>query len=234
MFVNRAEKGEAQGLLQDANEAVNSNVRNNPHGLFSGGIGSALSGGLDRLMGMFGGNSNSIISAISNFASIKSGSVQGLLGMLAPPGLGALGRHAQENNLSAQGLKSYLSSQKSSIMSALHAGLSLGNLFGDHTKTVHAATGTGDIRSAHRMEVERDVKRTNWLPWLLLGLGALALLWYLGKNGCNKTDNVATTTDTTNQVTAAPMDTSTTATMPATTGRESTKVKLADGTEINA
>src|SRR5689334_19476323 len=123
MFVNRAEKGDAQGLLQDANEAANSNVLSNPMGLFSGGgVGSFLSGGLDRLMGMFGGNSSSIISAISNFAGIKSGSVQSLLGMLAPLGLGALGRHAQENNLSPQGLTSYLSSQKSSIMSALPAG----------------------------------------------------------------------------------------------------------------
>ena len=139
MFVNRAERGDAQGLLQDAREAANSNVLSNPQSLFTGGIGSVLSGGLEKLTGLFGSNATGIMSAISNFAGIKSGSVQGLLGMLAPLGLGALGRHAQENNLSAQGLSSYLSSQKTSIMSALPAGLSLGNLFSDSLKTSHAA-----------------------------------------------------------------------------------------------
>ena len=140
MFVNRAERGDAQGLLQDAHEAANSNVLTNPQGLFTGGIGSFLSGGLDKLTGMFGSNASSIVSTISNFAGIKSSAVQGLLGILAPLGLGALGRHAQDNNLNPQGLTSYLSSQKSSIMSALPAGFSLGNLFSDSHKTSHAAS----------------------------------------------------------------------------------------------
>lgn len=234
MFVNRAERGDAQGLLQDAHEAANSNVLTNPQGLFTGGISSFLSGGLDRLTGMFGSNASSIVSTISNFAGIKSSAVQGLLGILAPLGLGALGRHAQDNNLNPQGLSSYLSTQKASIMSALPAGLSLGNLFGDGFRATHA-TPTSDVRQTHRMEVDRDVKRTNWLPWLLLALGIIALLWFLGRKGCNNSDTATATSDTTTHVTTRSTDT-TTAMPPATTGasRESTKVKLADGTEINA
>ncbi|RYZ00768.1 MAG: DUF937 domain-containing protein [Chitinophagaceae bacterium] len=233
LFVNRAERGDAQGLLHDSREAANSNVLDNPHGLFSGGAGSFLSGGIERLTGMFGNGASSVISAISNFAGIKSGSAQGLLGMLAPLGLGALGRHAQENNLSAQGLTSYLSGQKASIMSALPAGFSLGNLFSERPTVTPASTG--ELRSAHRVEAERDVKKTNWLPWLLLGLGIVALLWLLGRNGCNKSDSTYSTGDTSTRVTT----TDATTNMPATTtttstSRESTKVRLTDGTEINA
>ncbi|RYF87200.1 MAG: DUF937 domain-containing protein [Chitinophagaceae bacterium] len=235
MFVNRAERGDAQGLLQDAREAANSNVLSNPQSLFTGGIGSVLSGGLEKLTGLFGSNASGIVSAISSFAGIKSGSVQGLLGMLAPLGLGALGRHAKENNLSAQGLSSYLTSQKTSIMSALPAGLSLGGLFSDSLKTSHADS-TSDVRQTHRIEAEQAIKKTNWLPWLLLGLGIIALLWFLGRNGCNNTETTTRADDTTSRMTTTPADTNTTTTVPITSNtiRESTKVKLADGTEINA
>ncbi|RYZ41972.1 MAG: DUF937 domain-containing protein [Sphingobacteriales bacterium] len=237
MFANRAEKGDADNLLQDAREAANSNVLSNPQGLFSGGIGSILSGGFDKLMGMFGGNASGIISAIASFAGIKTGSVQGLLGMLAPLGLGAIGKHAKENNLSAQGLTSFLSSQKASILGALPAGFSLGNLFSDGARTNPLSTSTEGVRQAHRVEAEREVKKTNFLPWLLLGLGIIALLWFLGRNGCNKSDSAVTTNDDTTAVIAAPpVDTNMTVVTPRNnvSSREITKVKLADGTEINA
>jgi len=235
MFVNRAESGNAQGLLRDAHNAADSNVLNNPQDLVSGST-SILSGGMDdAVSGMFGGHSSGILSSIANFAGIKSGSVQGLLGLLAPLGLGALGRHARESNLSADGLTSYLSSQKASIMSALPAGLSAGNLFADKTTTTHSTTNTGDAHH-HTTHVDtvHEEHKTNWVPWLLLGLGVVALLWFLGR-GCNDdTESTTIVADTTAVVSAAPMDTATNAAQYNSGTREATKVRLADGTELNA
>jgi len=75
-LVNRAESGDAHDLLNDAHAAADSGVLNNPQGLFenSGGL---LTGGLDRLKGLFGGGGvGNIASALSSFAGIKSDSVQ--------------------------------------------------------------------------------------------------------------------------------------------------------------
>ena len=102
LFVNRTERGDAQGLLDDAREAANSNAFRQPQSLFSGGLGSALSGGVNWLQDRFGGSGNNVVSAISGFSGIKSDSARGLLSMLAPLGLGVLGKHAQDTNLSAK------------------------------------------------------------------------------------------------------------------------------------
>lgn len=45
-------------------------------------------------------------------------------------------------------------------------------------------------------------KSSNWLPWLLLALGVLALLWFLARRGDNE-QVVTTTTTTTEQVAPA-------------------------------
>jgi hypothetical protein len=202
-FINRAEKGDADGLLRDAHVAADSNVLNNPQRLAETGMGNFLSGGLDRLQGMYGSRSDSIISSITQFSGIKSSSVQGLLGLLAQMGLSVLGRHARENTLSASGLSSYLSSQKSVVVSAMPEGLSAGSFFeGDRlavqrererefigTVVAKRKESTTDrIKSERTADVEdRTTERrgSSWIWWLLLALGAMALLWYLTRNGCN-------------------------------------------------
>jgi outer membrane protein OmpA-like peptidoglycan-associated protein len=232
-FVNRAESGDAHGLLNDAHAAADSGVLNNPQGLFDN-PGGLLTGGLDRLKGLFGGGGiGNISSALSSFAGIKSDSIQSLLAMLAPLGLGVLGRHARENNMSEQGLTAYLADQKSSIMSALPAGLSLGSLFGG--PKVHS-TGVGsNVRESKAYVEDRAPKSgSSWLLWLILAIAAIALLWYFLGKGCNKSETEATTTDTTTTMTTAPVDTSMNTNTTTTTERQSMKVKLADGTEINA
>lgn len=233
-FISRAEKGDGDGLLRDAHEAADSNVLNNPSELPETGVGSFLSGGWDRLRGMFGGQSDNVISSITNFAGIKNTTAQGLLGLLAPLGLGVLGRHARENNLSAGGLTSFLSSQKSSVMSALPAGFSLGSFFdGDrgHATATTIPHRTENLRTEHVEAHGKKHKESNWLWWLLLAAGIAAALWYFTSDGCNRedADDVATTTgittDTTTNVT----------TTTATTGtRESTRVRLANGEELDA
>lgn len=236
MFMSRAERGDAQGLLHDAHEADDNNVLSNPQRLISGSSGSFLSGGIDRLQSMFGGNAGGLISSIANFAGIRTSSAQGLLSILTPLGLGVLGRHARENNLSAQGLTSYLSSQRSSIMGALPSGFSLGSLFGSREERTSVREDDNTSR-AQGVETVREPRKTNWVPLLLLGLGVIALLWFLARRG---SDN-----DRENTVAGAstPMTTTTTtdthaarATVPTdnTAGRERTNVRLANGQELNA
>lgn len=235
LFINRSERGDAQGLLDDARDAANSTAFRQPQNLFSGGMGSVLSDGVHWLQNRFGESGSNVISTISNFAGIKSDSARGLFGMLAPIGLGVLGRHAQESNLSAQGLSSYLADQKPSIMNALPSGLNLGFLFGDQPRTVHT-TSSPRVETRHT-ETVHEAKRTNWLPWLLLALGVIALIYFLTRNGCNNNDTAGTGADTTATTTTTTTDTGRVTTAPVTTTtttRETTRVQLAGGTEINA
>lgn len=238
MFVNRAERGDAQGLLHDSYEADDSNVLNHPQRLFSGEMSSFLTGGLNRLEDVLGSNVTSLIPSIANFAGVKSSSVQGLMGVIASLGLGALGRHARENTLSAQELRSYLSSQRSSIMSAAPAGFSLDSIFSDRDREERTATISDEdnVPRSRHMERVPERKKTNLVPLLLLGLGVIALLWFLSRRGGENENAVATTTN------QAPITTTTTdthaarATVPTdnTAGRERTNVRLANGQEINA
>lgn len=73
----------------------------------------------------------------------------------------------------------------------------------------HDKTEGAPPRSIH---VEGEEKKTNWLAWLLLGLGLLALLFALSR--CNRHEAVVTNTtntvDTTMSNTADPMMTNTT------------------------
>lgn len=80
----------------------------------------------------------------------------------------------------------------------------------------HDKTEGAPPRSIH---VEGEEKKTNWLAWLLLGLGLLALLFALSR--CNRNEAVVTNTtntvDTTMTNTADPMMTNTTDGMTGTT-----------------
>lgn len=234
LFINRTERGDAQGLLHDARNAADSSAFRHPQNLFSGGMESIVSGGVDWLRDTFGGAGNNVVSAISDFAGIKSDSARGLLGMLAPVGLGVLGRHAQETNLSAQGLSAYMADQKPSIMNALPTGMNLGFLFADGPRTEHATTAH-HVSETRRTETVHEEKRTNWLPWLLLALGAIALIYFLTRGNGDADDMAAAGSDTT-AVTTTTTDTSAAVTTPVTAmpTRESTQVQLAGGTTINA
>lgn len=175
-FVDRAEKGDAQELLNEATAAADDKVLADPRQLAStGGIGYFLTGGLDRFKRLFGNRSSGIVNTISGFAGIKTASAQSLLGLLAPLGLGALGKYAKESHMSAQGLSSMLLGQKTAIIGALPAGLSMGSLLGDGFKT----------ETRIPQAVHRPASRSNWLTWALLALAAAALIWFIARRNRN-------------------------------------------------
>lgn len=230
MFVNRAEKGDAQGLYNDANEAANSNVLQDRQKLFSGGIGSILPGEREGFRGLSGQNSSSLTSIIANYAGIKTDSVQKLLAMLAPLSLAALGKHTQENNITASGFATYMSGQKNAIRNAIPQGFPVDDLFGDRVEpTASTAPYAATTETTERFN-EPERKKTNWVPLLLLGLGLVALIWFLTRDRDETTSSISSADST------SIADTSNTSTVPVAdmSTRESTKVKLNDGTEINA
>ena len=200
--------------------------------LFGDG-GGMLGKGLSLVKGLFGDKFGGIINTISSFAGIKSSSVSSLLSMAAPVAAGTLGKHASDNNLNAGGLINLLSSQKSSILNALPGGLSslagtlgLGNIIGGAKEKV------ADTYNYAEDTTRKAAGGMRWLmPFLLIVLAALAAWWFLlgGKNGCSS--KPAANSDTTINTTM-PVDTA--MNNMNTTVPESFKVKLPDGSELNA
>ncbi len=62
---------------------------------------------------------SNIMSAISKYSGIQKSSTSALSTMALPVMMGFLGRHVEQNNLSASGLAGYLSSQKDNIRNGL-------------------------------------------------------------------------------------------------------------------
>ncbi|SIT77514.1 OmpA family protein [Pontibacter indicus] len=171
-----------------------------------GAPGSTSPVGNQFLSQIFGNNIDGVNSALSNFAGIKSTSVSAILGYIAPLVLGFLGKKTHDDELDEAGLSSYLSSQKSSIMSALPPGLvsvlGLSGLGGaaaaaaSHIERPKPAAAAATERVHHTPEEPR--KKTNWL-WPLLAIAALLLLIF-GLRNCNDDAENVTTEPTTTTV----------------------------------
>jgi outer membrane protein OmpA-like peptidoglycan-associated protein len=190
--------------------------------------------GASMVSNLFGTNHTGIISAISRFAGIKDSSASSLMGMVLPAIMGILGRHTVENNLSANGLSSFLQSQKSNIMEALPSGLSsITGMLGLGAIGSAASSRASEIRSGVTSRSGEVVEKTGspkWLIPLIIILAGLALLWFLYK-GCNKSGNEVATADTT---TVTHNDTAAMATPSVATSKGSIKVKLPNGKELDA
>ncbi|RAK62191.1 OmpA family protein [Hymenobacter edaphi] len=234
-----------------AQQAHSSGLLDNVGGLLTGDGGGWSSRGPEFLRSALGGQYQPATEAIASGSGINSGIVGRLAGLVVPVVLGLLGRHAAQNNLDANGLSGWLTSQRSSILDALPFGLGglLGGLGGGATAAGASMANTGrDTGHAARSVVTETVPTAAregrpWWPWLLLLLLGVALLYYLF--GRNRNEEPVTTTDTTTTI-----DTTTTAAAPvaaaAPTGRydeatgnyiydtgTTTDVKLPDGTVLN-
>jgi outer membrane protein OmpA-like peptidoglycan-associated protein len=171
-------------------------------------------------------------------AGIKSSSVSSLMSMAAPVALGTLGKHATENNLDAGGLSSFLTSQKSSILSNAPSFLSgllgLGSLSGAVSSATANVRGTAASAVNYAEDAAKKGGAIKWLlPLLLLALAA-AGAWYFMK-GCNNSGTGGGTGDDTIRAiqgsdTIKAVDSN--KNKPGTI--ESIKVKLKDGTELTA
>lgn len=209
------------GIMNMAKQAAGSGILDNLGGLFGGSGNSMLSMGTSLVSGLFGNKTSMLGNLISSFAGVKSSSSNSLMSAIAPMVLGLVGKHVISNGLSSQGLLSWLTGQKDAVAKAVPAGLNLSSIFDDGASKVKEAT------ASFREPAPAPGGMPKWLlPLLLLALGALAL-WYFLK-GCNPApeatatiDTVKTEVQTTEPVVAAPV-------------RESFKIKLVNGVEIDA
>jgi outer membrane protein OmpA-like peptidoglycan-associated protein len=233
-ILNKAGSGGATNLLNMARQASET-VPNNLRSLLGGtGIASLLS----MAGGLFGDRLNNIVRNVATFAGIRESSASSIMNLAAPVALASLGREASATNMNPTNVVSMLNNQKDTILSSVPPGLNLasalglGSLSEIGTKLSNVMAGlTGSVKrsvSYAGEAVERKV-RTNWfLPFLLilaLGIGA----WYLLGRGCNTADTAVSDTDTRDTITKYIPDP-----VVAPPARESYRVKLPDGTELDA
>ena len=193
--------------------------------------------GSSLINNLFGGLESGIMGNIAAFAGIKESSASTLTSMALPAIMGILGKHAEQNNLSASGLAGFLSSQKDSIVQAMPAGLTsligmlgLGSIATSPTpgiKSPDIKTPSGEIKTIS------ETPTAKWLVPLIVILIIIALLWYFSRS-CNQTKpSPATVTDT--SVSSANIDTgsSMTITSPDNTVG-SINVQLPNGKQLEA
>ena len=128
---------------------------------------------------LFGGRTDSISSAIANYAGIKSSSASSLIRLGAPLVLAQLGDRVRKEGLGASALASLLGGQRDSITRATPGALA--GLLG------HAAPRAAEPRYESRPAARAvEPERRSGLRWLLplaIGLALLAGLWSLLRGG---------------------------------------------------
>ncbi len=150
------------------------------------GGGDATSGlinsGSGILSSLMGNKLGGVVDLIASVSGMKKSSSSSLLSMAAPMLMSLIGKQVMGKGVS--GLMDLLSSQKEHVSSAMPAGmgslLGLGNLGDNVSETVSAAADTAKSSGG------------GLLKWLLIGLAALAALWYFGlRTGCDAVDGAA-------------------------------------------
>lgn len=121
-----------------------------------------------------GDKTQDVIALVSKALGLKEASVSSLFNMAAPMVLGWFGHKAQEDNLSAQGLVSYLHSQSDFIGKALPQGLG-------------SMLGLGTLGGASASAIRETVNETKCsggacLKWLLLLLVLLVAAFFIWKS----------------------------------------------------
>lgn len=195
-YIHRAEHGDAQTLLTEAKEAATHDLAQTSGTLFTGGASDQPTGS-GWGSNLVGGNFSGLAGAIATYAGIKAGSATSLLTLLAPLTMGTLGQYAIDNNWDADGLRSFLGGQKSSIMSAVPSELHIDRLLGARPHHAAAVPQSHAHQAGH--EMVRKQPKTYWLWIVLLLLAIAALVIYLySRNGDDEAPGVApATTDTT-------------------------------------
>jgi OmpA-OmpF porin, OOP family len=169
-------------------------------GILLGG-GSATQGLIDVgdkiNTGLFGKKTSAIMDWIASFAGIKTGSASGLMSMLAPVVMNAIGKEVLGKNTGISGLTSLLGSQTDILKKALPAGLKsvlgLSNLNLNTPSVPQVVTESKKVLEAAESKIEEKSLFSSLLPWLiLLGAGVMGLL-YLRKCNTNAPEPPATT-----------------------------------------
>ena len=208
----------ANNLLDMSKQASGSGVLGNLGNLLSG-----TGGGISSLMNMsgtlFGDKLGNITSLISGYSGIKPSSASTLINLATPVALGAIGKHATQNDLDTGGLISMLMSQKDRILGAIPSGLGLASAFGLGNFN-DIGRKLGNVATSVNGATRREMR---WVPFVLLAVLAVGLLWFLSRDRRTKIPP----TDT--AISSVPAPTTTPAVTPT-----SIKVRLPNGIELDA
>ena len=208
----------ASNLLDMAKQASGSGILGNMGNLLSG-----TGGGISSLMNMagslFGDKLGNITSLISGYSGIKPSSASTLINLATPAALGVIGKHVTQNNLDTSGFISMLMSQKDRILGAIPSGLGLASALGlGSLNDIGRKLGT--VVSGVTGEARKGMR---WLPFALLAVLAIGLIWFLSRDRRTKIPPADTA------ISSVPAPTTTPAVTPT-----SIKVRLPDGTELDA
>lgn len=170
-------------------------------------LGSMLSGGIETEKMMYSGAGilrflldNKLLPAvdiISGSSKLKTSSATSLFKLAAPLVMGIVARQMQEKSLDAAGLKTLLQGQKEFIKSSLPAAMA--GLINPEDISGNKSSTSGGQETTNGKDAGM-FSMSKLLPWIVLGLTALGLFYFVQK-GCGPatpaTDESTTTTDTT-------------------------------------
>lgn len=218
-------------LLSLARQSADSGVLNKLGDLFQSGGGS-FSGLLGMAGNLLGDKLGSISNLISGFSGIKDSSASSLLSMIAPAALGKLGSHVFANSLGVNDVSNLLAEQKQNILSAIPSDFNLagafgvGSLSGIGAKLSALASGVSSHHSHDAHSATEAPRKSNPLVPAFWAIGIFVALLYIFKScGVDHTPHAV------HKETAAKEHAEV---VPAEPVRESLKVKLPDGVELDA
>jgi OmpA-OmpF porin, OOP family len=131
---------------------------------------------------LFGNKTSGIVDWIASYAGIKTGSASGLMSLVSPVVMGAIGKQISGGQTGVSGLINLLGGQTNFIKNALPSGLSsvlgLSNLRLDTPSVVSTAQAEKIASEAHIMVAEKSLL-SKVLPWFILLLAGLGGMFYL-------------------------------------------------------
>jgi len=206
-IANMASSSEgANHLANMIREGGYGGLSENPVSLFRGGSTTnyVASAGQRQLGNIFGGNTSSVTELVAKSGGVSASSASKLMSLITPLTLGVLGKRIATEPSGSSGLTELLSRQRDEISAAAPSGLSriLGfgpRLVPSSARTVEREEEIVDspthiehfVERAPSAKLRPKVEATTfaerpkggggvrWLPFVLLILGALALLGYL-------------------------------------------------------
>jgi len=125
-MISKSEDSSHAGKLFDMVKGADTGILNNIGDLFSGGAGnvaSLMNSGSGSLNLLLGNNTGSMIDKVAGFSGLKGSATSSLIKMAAPFLISMVGKVVKEKALDAVGLSKFLGTQKSSVKSAMPAGL---------------------------------------------------------------------------------------------------------------
>ena len=127
----------------------NGSIFDNLGGLLGGGDATSgfLNSGSGILKSLLGNQLGSVVDIIASVSGLKKGSSSSIMSMAAPLVMGMLGKYVKNKALDAVGLGKFLGTQRSSVASALPAGM--GSLLGFGNTSSSNTGGTRVTETSH-------------------------------------------------------------------------------------